>query len=42
MSKATIGKMKAVSNCFESEEVHLILTIWSVVRSYYMQARIVG
>jgi hypothetical protein len=32
MSKANVGQMKAVSNCLESEEVHLLLTIWSVVR----------
>jgi hypothetical protein len=42
MSKANVGQMKAVSNLFESKEFHLLLTIWSVVRSYCMQARIVG
>jgi hypothetical protein len=34
--------MQVVSNCFEFEEVHLLLTIWSIIRSYFMQARIVS
>ena len=42
MSKANVGEMKAVSNCLEYEEMNLLLTIWSVVRSYCMQAAIGG
>jgi hypothetical protein len=42
MSKANVGQMNSVSNFFESEEMHLLLTIWSVIGSYCMQAGIVG
>jgi hypothetical protein len=42
MSKDNVGKMQVVSNFLESEEMHLLLTIWSVVRSYCMQEGIVG
>jgi hypothetical protein len=42
MSKANVGQMQAVSNFFESEEMHLLLTIWSAIRSYCMQAGIAG
>jgi hypothetical protein len=42
MSKTNVGKMKEVSNFLESEEVHILLTIWSAIRTYSMQAGIVG
>jgi hypothetical protein len=42
MSKANVGQMKEVSNFIEYEEVHLLLTIWSAIRSYCMQAGIAG
>jgi hypothetical protein len=33
--------MQAMSNFFKFKEVHLLLTIWSIIRSYCMQERIV-
>jgi hypothetical protein len=42
MSKANVGQIQVVSNFFESEEMHILLTIWSNIRSYCMQAGIVG
>jgi hypothetical protein len=39
MSKANVGQVQVVSNCFKPEEVHLLLSLWSDVRSYRTSAK---
>jgi hypothetical protein len=42
MPKANVGQVQAMPDFLESKEVHILLTLWSVVRSYCMQVGIAG
>jgi hypothetical protein len=42
MSKANVGQVQVVPDCLKPKEMHILFTIWSDVRSYYMQAGIAG
>jgi hypothetical protein len=42
MFKVNVGQVQVVSDFLKPEEAHFLFTIWSVVRSYCMQAGIVG